>query len=86
MQARGVFRLAVSAQIIDLGMVIMHANVCRSDRISSKFVIVKGLDGALKRLCLGRRGSSENGGGRAAPVMSFINIEIELPIARGGAL
>jgi hypothetical protein len=62
-QPRGVFSLAVSAQIVDLGIVIMHANVCRGDRVSSKFVVVKGIDDVLKRLRLGRRGSRENGGG-----------------------
>ena len=61
-QPRGVFSLAVPAQIIDLGIVIMQANVCRGDRVSSKFVAVKGLDDVLKRLRLSRRGSSENGG------------------------
>jgi hypothetical protein len=61
-QPRGVFSLAVSAQIIDLGIVIMHANACRGDRVRSKFVVVKGLDKVLKRLRLGRRGSHENGG------------------------
>jgi hypothetical protein len=54
--------LAVSAQIIDLGVAIMHANACRGDRVNSKFVVVKSLDKGLKRLRLGRRGSRENDG------------------------
>jgi hypothetical protein len=41
----------------------MHANACRGDGMSSKFVVVKGLDEILKRLRLGRRGSRESGGG-----------------------
>jgi hypothetical protein len=39
--------------VIDLGIAIMHANACRSDRMSSKFVVVKDLDEVLKRLRLG---------------------------------
>jgi hypothetical protein len=62
-QPGSVFSLAVSAQIVDLGIVIMHANVCRGDRVSSKFVSVKGFNADLKRLRLGRRGSRENGSG-----------------------
>jgi hypothetical protein len=61
-QPRDVFSLAISAQIVDPGIVVMDANVCRGDWVSSKFVAVKGLDDVLKRLRLSRRGSSENGG------------------------
>jgi hypothetical protein len=53
-EPRGVFSLAVPVQIIDLGILIMHANACRGDRLSSKLVVVKGLDEILKRLRLGR--------------------------------
>lgn len=45
----------------------MDANVCRGDRVSSKFVAVKGLDDVLKRLRFSRRGSSENGGDEDRP-------------------
>ncbi|MGO9115849.1 MAG: hypothetical protein ACLP9L_42125, partial [Thermoguttaceae bacterium] len=63
-QPLDIFCLATSAQIIDLGIIIMHANVSRGDRVSPKFIIVKGLDDALKRLRLGRRSSRENCGGQ----------------------
>jgi hypothetical protein len=36
--------------VIDLGIAIMQANACRSDRVNSKFVVVKDLDEFLKRL------------------------------------
>ena len=61
-QPRDVLSLAVPAQIINLGIVIMHANLCRGDGVSSKFAVVKGLDDVLKRLRLSWR-SRENGGG-----------------------
>jgi hypothetical protein len=61
-QPRGVFSLAVSAQIIDLGIIIMHTDLCRGDRVSLKFAVVKGLDEVLKRLRSGRCGSHEKGG------------------------
>ena len=78
-QPRGV-TWASRLQIIDLGVEIMHANVCRSDRVSLKFVIVKGLYDTLKRLCPGRRGSEENGSRqRHSGSWFFFNIEIELP-------
>jgi hypothetical protein len=62
-QPCNVFRLAIFTQIIDLGIVIMHADVCRRNRVSSKLVGIKGLNEVLKRLRLGCGGSRENSSG-----------------------
>jgi hypothetical protein len=58
-----VFGLTILAQIIDLGIVVMHANIRRGDRVGAGFISVKDLDEVLKRLRLSRCGSGENGDG-----------------------
>jgi len=63
----------------------MHANVSCGDRVSPKFIIVKGLDDALKRLRLA--GAAPRELRRLTPLgHEFINIEIEPPIAKCGPL
>jgi hypothetical protein len=68
-QPRDVLSLAISAQIIDLGIVMMHANLCRGDWVASKFAL--GIDEVVKRLRRARRGSCENGGAKGRSDLEF---------------
>src|ERR1700730_6492418 len=86
LQARDVFSLAISAQIVDHGIVVMDANVCRGDWVSSKLVAVKGLDDVLKRLRLSRRGSSENGGDEGRSGHELLTSKSSLRSQEGMAL